>query len=123
MLEVVVGESQTPWLVAAQIRVDNVRTTHEILEHGATVGVPEIEREALLVAVERFEEERILTLAKRGDVPANVPERRWVLDLDHLRAEIGKLQRSPWAGAELLQRDNPDIGERQAHRFVRALRP
>ncbi len=66
-----------------------------------------------MFAVERLEEERVLALLERRHVAADVTARARILDLDHLRAEVGELQRRPRPGAELLDRDDADVLERE----------
>src|SRR5256885_8708495 len=67
---------------------------------------------AALVAVEALEEERASVLLVRRHDPADVSAHRRILDLDHLGAEIGELQRGPRPRAELLERENTDVLER-----------
>ena len=98
--------------VAADVRVDRVADRDEILEHGAPGGGRDVEREAPLVAVERLEEERVLALRVGRHVAADVAARAWILDLDHLGAEVGKVKRAERARPVLLERDDPDVLER-----------
>src|SRR5256885_10314666 len=56
---------------------------------------------AALVAVEALEEERASVLLVRRHDAADVSAHRRILDLDHLGAEIGELQRGPRPRAEL----------------------
>jgi len=112
VLEVGVPQPQAGGLVAAQVRVDGVGGPNEVFEHRPRFGMPEVERDALLVPVERLEEQRVLALLERRDVPPDIAAGARVLDLDHLGAEIGELQRSPGACTELLDRENADVGER-----------
>ena len=100
-------------LVAAEVRVDDVGGAHEILEHGARLGMAQIERDALLVSVERLEEERVLAFLERRHVTADVTARSRVLDLDHLGAEVGELERAPRPRAELLDGEDADVSQRQ----------
>jgi hypothetical protein len=72
------------------------------VEHRPRARMAEVERDALLVPVERLEEERVLRFLERWHVAPDVPARRRVLDLDHLGAEIGELERTPGAGPVLL---------------------
>ncbi len=48
-------------------------------------------------------------------VAADVAAGRRVLDLDHLGAEVGELERPPRPGAVLLDGEHPDVGERERH--------
>ena len=111
-LQVVVGQAEPRRLVAAQVRVDDVRDAHEVLEDAARVRVAQVERDAPLVAVEGLEEERVLALLERRHVAADVAAGRRVLDLDHLGAEVGELERPPRPGAELLDREHADVSQR-----------
>jgi hypothetical protein len=51
----------------------------------------------------------------RPDRTADVAAVLEVLDLDDLGAEIGEVLRAEGTGAVLLDGDDPDAGERQAH--------
>ncbi len=73
----------------------------------------QVERDALLAAVEGLEEERVLALLERRDVAPDVAAGGRVLDLDHLGAEVGELERAPRPRAELLDGEDPDVGERK----------
>ena len=64
----------------------------------------------------------MLALLERRHVAADVASGARILDLDHLGAEVGELQRRPRAGAELLDRDDPDVVERQAAQASAAVR-
>src|SRR5581483_4260650 len=116
----VVGETKTRRLVAAQVRVDDVHRAHEVLEDLTGVRVAQVERDRLLVAIEGLEEERALALLERRDIAADVAAGRRVLELDHLRAEIGELERAPGTGAELLDGQDADVCERKAHAAARS---
>ena len=113
VLQFSVCQSQPCRLVSAEVRVDDVGDAHEVLEHGARFGMAQIQREALLVAVERLEEERVLALLERRHVAADVAAGGRVLDLDHLGAEVGELESAPGPGAELLDREDADVSQRQ----------
>src|SRR5262249_10883421 len=111
--ELVVGEAEPLRLVAAEVGVDGVGDADEVVEDRPRIRVPEVERDGLLIAVERLEEERVLALLERGHVAAHVAARRRVLDLDPLRAEVGGLRRAPRAGPELFDGQDPNVVERQ----------
>src|ERR1700694_3914850 len=84
----------------------------------------QVEREAPLVAVEGLEEKRVLALLVGVDVAPDIASGGGVLHLDHLRAEVGELHRPPRPGAVLLDREDPDVGERRlAHVAIPAARP
>src|SRR5262249_7370704 len=128
VLDVPVAQAELRRLVAAQVREDGVALAHKVLEDRACVGVAEVERDASLVAVEGLEVERALVLLVRRHVAADVAARRGILALDHLGAEVCELQRSPRARAELLDREDAQVGERGARhdsalRVIPAARP
>ncbi len=54
---------------------------------------------------------------KGGTYRPTSPAERGVLELHDLRAEVGELERAPRPGAELLDGEHADVGERQAHRL------
>jgi hypothetical protein len=112
-LEVGVADAQPLGAVAAQVAVDGVCCPYHPLEDGARLGMREVERDAALVVAERLEEERVLALLERRHVAAHVAAAAGILDLDHVRAEIGELHAAPRAGAVLLDRDDRDVGERR----------
>jgi len=113
--ELLEGQPEPRRTVAPEVRVDGVGDAHEILENGPRVRMTQVEGERLLVPVEGLEEQRVLALLERRHVASHVPAGARILDLDHLRAEVGELQRRPRAGAELLDGDDPDVLERQGH--------
>ena len=49
---------------------------------------------------------------ERRHVAADVAARGRVLDLDHVGAEVGELERAPRPGAELLDREDADVSQR-----------
>ena len=55
----------------------------------------------------------MLALLEGRDVAADVAAGGRVLDLDHLGAEVGELERAPGTGAELLDGDDADVSQRQ----------
>jgi len=114
VLHVVVEEAELACLVAAEIREEHVDMLDERLEDPARARLSQVELDALLVAVEGLEEERVLGLLKRRDVPAYVAACGRILDLDHLRAEVGQLERGPRPGAVLLEREDADSRERRS---------
>ena len=100
-------------MVAAEVRIDDVGDTYEVFEHRTSVGVAQVEGEALLVPVERLEEERVLALLEGRHIAADVAAGSRVLDLDHLGAKVGELESAPGAGAELLDGEDADVSQRQ----------
>ena len=63
--------------------------------------------------------EAVLALLERRHVAADVAAGRRVLDLDHRRAQVGQLQGAPRAGAELLDREDREVGQRRVHQYDR----
>src|SRR6185437_4564522 len=55
---------------------------------------------------------------RSGDITAG----GWIFYFDHLSAEIGKVERHKGTGAELLDRENPDSGERKLLHYLMGLR-
>ena len=84
------------------------------MEHLPGTWVAKIEGDAPLPAVEGLEEERVLALLEGRHVPADVAGRARILELHDLGPEVGELEGAPWPGAELLDGEDPDVGERQA---------
>ena len=76
----------------------------------------EVERDALLPAVERLEEERVLALLEGRHVPAHVARGPRILELHDLGAEVGELEGAPRPCTELLDGKDSDVGEGKAHR-------
>ena len=103
MLQVVVSQTELRRLVAAQVREEASEPRTRSSSTGLRLRLPQVEREAALVAVEALEEERVSVGLERRD---NGPRRRGrlVLDLDDLGTEIGELHRPPRPGSELLER-------------------
>jgi hypothetical protein len=83
------------------------------MQHAPCRGFLQIERDALLVAVEAVEELAVVALVavaeeERADMAGHVTIIGRVLDLDHLGAKIGQLHRAIRPGPILLDRDNPE---------------
>ena len=53
---------------------------------------------------------------KGGTYRPTSPAEARVLELDHLCTEVRELEGAPRPGAELLDGEHADVGERQAHR-------
>ena len=113
--QLLVGQPELVRLVAAEVRVHAVAGAHEIVQHLLRVGVAKVERDALLPAVERLEEERVLAVLERRHVAADVTGRGRVLELDDLGAEVCELEGAPRAGAELLDGQDSHVGEGKRH--------
>src|SRR4029079_18112425 len=69
----------------------------------------QVERDALLAAVEGLEEQRVLAVLIGRDGARDVAAGLRILDLDDLGAEVGELQRPERSGTELLDRDDPEV--------------
>ena len=82
-------------------------------KHRAPVRRAQVQGHAALVAVEGLEVHRVLPRLLRRHVAADVAAGAGVLDLDHVGAEIGELHRRPRPGAELLDGEDADVGERR----------
>jgi hypothetical protein len=78
--------------------------------------MPEVQRNASLVAVEGFEVERMLADLERGDMARHVATHGGVLDLDDVRSKIGELHGAPRAGPELLDGQDAEVGKRRSTR-------
>src|SRR5262249_2523002 len=100
------GQPEPLRLVTAEVGEHCVAGAHDVLEHRSRIRMAEVEGDAALAAVERLEEEGVLALLERGHVAADVAATGWILDLDHVRTEVGELQRRPRAGPELLDGDD-----------------
>ena len=106
--------------IAAQIVEKRVGARRQPVQYPARRRLLQIERDALLVAVEAVKELAVVALVavaeeKRPDAARHVAAIGRVLDLDDLRAEIGQLHRTVWSHAILLDRDNPEAGEHREH--------
>ena len=80
----------------------------------------QVEREALLIAVEAVEELAVVALVavakeERADAPRHVAAIGRVLDLDDFRAEIGQLHRAVRPRAILLDRNHAQTGKHREH--------
>src|SRR5206468_9751111 len=85
----------------------------------------EVEADRALVAVEREEERRGgrgLGAGVLGRRPAHVVPHARVLDLEHLRPQVGEEQRAESAGQEAREVEDLEAGER-AHAAARAGTP
>src|SRR5215475_7390351 len=87
-----VGQAQLFGDVAAQVGVDRIRNPDQVVQDIAPSRRREVQREALLVAVEGFIEEAVLALLVRHHIAAHVTARARVLDLDDLGAQVSQLQ-------------------------------
>ncbi len=118
-----IGQAELGRKVAAQIVHDAVRAPHQRVQHVVRAGLLQIESDASLVAVETVEELAVVAVEKKWtDAACHVAAVIWVLDLDHLSAEIGKLHGAVRTGAVLLEGDDAQSGERTAHTGFRSMR-
>ena len=92
----------------------NVRARDELGEDRAVAVGGEVERDALLAAVQRHEVGR-LAVEERPDL-ARVVAVSGPLDLDHARAELGQHQRAVRPRQHARQIDHRDSGERAVRR-------
>src|SRR5690606_15558238 len=76
---------------------------------GKLLGIFEVERDALLIAVDGVEERAVAVDVGVGDVEAAADVAgAWALELDHPRAEVGEAQGGRRAREELAHVDNDD---------------
>src|SRR5262249_10161897 len=111
--ELRVGEAEPLGQVAAQVVVHRVRDAREVAQHGAALGMLQVERDGFLAAVERLKVQRVVALGPGTDGTGAVATPVRVLHLDDLGAEIGEQQRAERAGAELRYRDDTKPVERR----------
>ena len=84
-----VGEAEFVRYVAAHVGGNRVRRPHQVVEHGQTVRLGEIEGQTLLVAVIGMKEFGILWRKEIGtDIAGEVATIIGVFDLDHLGALV-----------------------------------
>ena len=89
------------------------------MQNAAGVGVLEVERQAFLVAVVGVEKMAVARPeAVRADGAPNVAAVGGIFDLDDLGAKIAQQHRAERAGAVLLDRDDPNAGERKHLRVI-----
>ena len=106
----VVGETELPDRARPEIGDERVGARDDPMEIGAAGGGGEIERDALLAAVEAREIGVVRPDAMRADVARDVAFGR--LDLDHLGAEIGEHQAAIRPGQHVADLDDANAGER-----------
>ena len=111
-------QPQLAGLVAAQVVHHRVGALGQGMENTLPLGRLEVEREALLAAVEGLEEQAVVATEEMGPrlagiVAAGAARACRRLDLDDLRAHVGHVQRTERSGAVLLHRENPDAVERR----------
>jgi hypothetical protein len=92
MLEGVVRDAEALGDIAPQVGVDGVAVPDEVLEHRPADGMAEVEGDASFVAVERLEEQRVLTVLVGRHIAAHVAAGARILDLDDVGAQVGEVQ-------------------------------
>ena len=120
MPQLLVGQPEPRRAVAPQVAEQRVRDLDEVAEDGGAFRRAQVEREAALAAIERLEEEAVLLLGVGGHVAAHVAAGRRILDLDHVRPEVGEVQRRERAGPVLVDGDHAQPLERPHPRPLRA---
>src|SRR5689334_10573052 len=91
---------------------DHVRAREQRVDHASGGSVFQIERDALLVAIDA-EEVRAFAVDERGAPRARVIATAGLLDLDHPRAEIAELHRAVRARQHAREIQNRDALERR----------
>ncbi len=91
------------------------------VEHGPPLRVLEIDRHALLVAIDA-EEVGALGADERRAPVARVVALAGVLHLDHARAHVGQHHRAVRAGEHAGEIEHRDARERSCHRWFQSLR-
>jgi hypothetical protein len=115
-LQVIVAQAQLLGLVAAHVAEQAIRGRDQLLEHLAALGVLEVERQRLLVAIKGLEELAVVLAEEiRPDPARHVAAACPMLDLDHLGAHVGQMARAVRPGPILLDRKNAQAFERQVH--------
>ena len=100
--ERVVGETETHGEITAEIVVDDSRGRKKPMEYGDPARVGEVERDALLVAVERLEVQAVAVADREGsDVACRIAAVAGALDLHDVRTEVAEQRRRERAGTEL----------------------
>jgi len=108
-LQVLVTQAKLLGDVTAQVRIDSVGDPDQILQHRPPGGPGHVEAEAELVPVEGFEEKAVLALLEGRNVAADIAAGPGILDLDHLRAEVGQEKAAKGTGPVLLDGDDAHI--------------
>src|SRR5262249_44863073 len=106
-LKLCIGDPEPLGLIAAQVIEGGIGSAHQRVQHPRRLRMLQVERQALLVAVEGLEEMAV-TIAKemRAHPTADVAPLGPVLDLDDMRTEVGQYLAAKGAGAILLNGDH-----------------
>src|SRR4029077_14048485 len=110
-----VVEAELRGKVAAEVVVNRVDAPDQPVEEAAPLRRAEVQGEAPRAAVEGLEVEAVVRrrVVEGRDAARLVAARRRVLDLDHLRAEIGEEGHRIRTGAELREGEDAHALERQ----------
>jgi hypothetical protein len=106
-----VGEIELFHRAAPEILDEDVCVPHEAQQDLVTLSPLEVERDAALVAVEDQIRRRNAVDARLA-VPARVVAAGELLDLDHVRAEIGEQRATGRTGHDLRQLEHAHSDER-----------
>src|SRR5215471_15424871 len=99
---------------------DDIGFREEAIDDGTAVGVLEVDRDALLVAVDA-QVVRAFAFDERRTPRARVVAARWMLDLDDPRAHVGRKHRAVRSREHAREIENRDAGQRAvAHRDLSA---
>ena len=113
MAEVLVTDPELRRDVPAEVRVHHVTLLNEALEQSATFWMREVQSDAPLVVVERFEEEALTATVVRWHISPDVAPGSRILDLDHLCAELGQVYRSERPCTVLFEGEDAEVVERE----------
>ena len=115
MLAAEIGRRETParQRAAGEVLDQDVEVRQQAAQQRATLVLSQVERDALLAAVEREEEDRHAVDRRIAVAPLVAALRR--LDLHHLGAQVGEDRGAERPGEKARQVEDPDARER-AHR-------
>src|SRR6266508_3175186 len=98
--------------MAAQVVEHHITGRDQATQHFLAAWMLQVQREALLVAVEALEIDAVLVSRIRRHVAPHVTATCRLLDLDHLGAKVAQQHRRPRPGAILLGGEDADSCQR-----------
>src|SRR5262249_14878320 len=106
-LKLRIGDAEPLGLIAAQVVESGIGSAHQRVQHAASLWVLQVERQALLIAVERLEEMAVPIGKEMGpDRTSDVAPLGGVLNLEDFGTKVGKHHAAEGTGAVLLNRDD-----------------